>query len=547
MSQRTVADYIVEQLDAWGIHKIYGIPGDAILPFIDAINRHPRIKFISVKHESAAAFMASAEAKLTGGIGVCTATSGPGTANLINGLADAKSDRAPVLAITGQVDSFNLGTNYKQYIDQHILMAAVTDYSGLVSVPDSCNDVMVKALRKALTQGTVAHVCFTKDVWQIPTEERIRPPEPYLRTLAQSQPEVIAEAVKKMNEAQRPAILAGRGARNSGAKLIELAQKWQAGICTSLPAKGIVPGDHFLMMGGLGEGGSEASTIMLTEADLVLTVGATWWPEKYTSKQTRIIQIDAVPDNIGMGSQVEYGVVGDLEVLLPIITRGIQETDKRTWVDRLSSLREQWLDRIATEITSAGAPVSPGYLVKTLEKVSAPDGIIVLDVGDHTVWFNRIFTGIAQEVLISGSWRTMGFGLPAAISANLAQPDRQVIALIGDGSLAMSLGEFLTAVRYHVPVTIVVMNNGYLAMEKDKMELKQMDPSLTSLTNPDFAKFAEACSGIGFRVERPDDLENVLREAVNSGQPALVDVVASPVKFPGLERKKEPEKELALI
>lgn len=547
MSPRNVADYVLEQLEAWGVRKIYGLPGDAILPLIDAINRHPRIRFISVKHESAAALMASAEAKLTGEIGVCTATSGPGAANLINGLADAKSDRAPVLAITGQVDSFNLGTNYKQYLDQHLLLAAVTDYSGLVAVPDSCNDILVTALRKALTQGTVAHVSFTKDVWQIPTEEGVRPPEPYLRTGAQSPPEVIAAAVKRLNEAQRPAILAGRGARSLGPQLVELAQKWQAGICASLPAKGIVPGDYFLMMGGLGEGGSEASTIMLAEADLVLIIGATWWPEKYTSKQTRIIQIDAVPDNIGKGSQVEYGVVGDLKVLLPEITRGIQETDKRTWMDRLSSLKEQWLARIEMETAPGKTPVSPGYLVKTLEKVSAPDGVIVLDVGDHTVWFNRIFTGSAQEVLISGSWRTMGFGLPAAISAKLAQPDRQVIALVGDGSLAMSLGEFLTAVRYRVPIMIVVMNNGYLAMEKDKMELERMDPSLTSLTNPDFAKLAEACGGKGFRVERPDDLENVLREAVNSSHPALVDVVAGPVKFPGLEGKKEPEKDLVLV
>lgn len=177
----------------------------------------------------------------------------------------------------------------------------------------------------------------------------------------------------------------------------------------------------------------------------------------------------------------------------------------------------------------------------------ARDGIVALDVGDHTVWFNRIFSGDSQTILTSGSWRTMGFGLPAAISAKLAQPERQVIALVGDGSLAMSLSEFLTAVRYRVPLTVVVMNNGYLAMEKDKMEMKMMDPTLTAITNPDFAKFAEACGGKGFRVERPADLENALNEAVNSNQPALVDVITSPVKFPGLEEKTAPEKELALV
>ena len=148
MCHRMVADFLLEQLNAWGVRHIYGIPGDAILPLVDAINRHPRIRFISVKHESAAALMASAEAKLTGGIGVCIATSGPGAANLLNGLADAKSDRTPVLAITGQVESFNLGTNYKQYIDQQLMLAAVTEYSGLVAVPDSCNDVLVTPFAK---------------------------------------------------------------------------------------------------------------------------------------------------------------------------------------------------------------------------------------------------------------------------------------------------------------------------------------------------------------------------------------------------------------
>ncbi len=547
MYQRNVADYVIEQLEAWGVRTIYGVPGDAILPLLDAINRHPKMGFISVKHESAAALMASAEAKLTDGIGVCIATSGPGTANLINGLADAKSDRAPVLAITGQVDSFNLGTNYKQYIDQHLLMGEVTDYSGLVTVPDSCNDVLVKALREALNRGTVTHVGFTKDVWLYPTEEAVRPSEPYLKTMAQSSPEVIAEAVKRLGVAQRPAILAGRGIRFLGPKLIELAEKWQAGICMTMPAKGMVPGIHPLVMGGLGEGGSEASTVMLAESDLILVVGATWWPEKYTPKLTRIIQLDAVPDNIGRQMQVEYGVVGDLARLLPEITRSIPNMEKKLWVSRLNSLRGQWLEQINKDISFAGTQVNPGYLIKILEKVTVQDAVITLDVGDHTVWFNRIFSGSAQDILISGSWRTMGFGLPAAISAKLAQPERQVIALVGDGSLAMTLGEFLTAVRYHVSITVVVMNNGYLAMEKGKMEQKNMDPSLTTVTNPDFAKFAEACGGIGYRVERSDDLEAILKEAIDSNRPALVDVITSPVTFPGLDTKKQPEKELALV
>ena len=380
-----------------------------------------------------------------------------------------------------------------------------------------------------------------------PTEEAVRPFEPYLKTMAQSTPEVITEAVKRLGEAERPAILAGRGIGKIGPKLIELAEKWQAGICLTLPAKGMIPGTHPLVMGGLGEGGSEASTVMLAEADLILVVGATWWPEQYVSGQARIVQLDATPDNIGRLMRVEYGVVGDLAMLLPEITQALPQRERKTWINRLNSLRSQWLNQLNSEVVSEGDQINPGFLIKTLEEASAQDGIVALDVGDHTVWFNRIFSGSAQEILTSGSWRTMGFGLPAAISAKLAQPERQVIALVGDGSLAMSLGEFLTAVRYQLPITVVVVNNGYLGMEKDKMELQQMDSAPTTLTNPDFAKFAEACGGIGYRVEQPADLEAVLKEALNCGRPALVDVITSPVKFPGLEDKKPPDKELALV
>lgn len=547
MSPGNVADYVIEQLQAWGVARIYGVPGDAILPLVDAINRHPGIQFISVKHESAAALMASAEAKLTGGIGVCAATSGPGAGNLINGLADAYCDRAPVLAITGQVDSYNLGTDYKQYIDQHLLMAAVTGFSGLVTVPDSVNDVLVKALRQAWSEGTVAHVAFTKDVWQMGTEEAVRSQEPFLRTLPGASPEVVGEAVKRLNEAERPAILAGRGARGLGSNLIELAEKWRAGICLTMPAKGVVPGDHPLVMGGLGEGGSEASTIMLLEADLVLIVGATWWPDKYVPNQARIIQLDAVPGNIGRRMPVEFGVAGDLTRLLGEITSGISVREKASWLNRLETLREGWLRRIDSEISPDGVPLKPGLAIKSLERVCDEDAIIAVDVGDHTVWFNRIFSGKRQQILVSGSWRTMGFGLPTAIAANLAQPERQVIALVGDGCFGMSCGEFLTVVRYQLPITVVVMNNGYLAMEKGEMELKNLEPAPTTVTNPDFVKYAEACGGAGYRAERPEELEQVLNLAFNSGRPALVDVPVSAEAFPGLEDKKDAEESLALV
>lgn len=545
MSQRNVAQFLVEQLDAWGVQTVYGVPGDAILPFLDAINQHPRLKFISVKHESTAAFMASAEAKLMNRLGVCVATSGPGTANLINGLADAKNDRASVLAITGQVDSFNLGTDYKQAIDQNQLLAAVSDYSGLVCVPESCNDIVMTAMRIALHRGTVAHVAFTKDIWQSRTEEPVRTPELYLKTIAQSPPEVIGEAIRRLNEAERPAILVGRGIKNNSAKVLELAQKWQAGICVSMPARGLLYGDR--VMGGLGEGGSEASSAMLMEADLILIMGTTWWPPKAVPTDKRIIQLDAAPENIGRMIPVEYGVAGDLAVLLPQLIQGIVLKEKPVWLNRLDTYKRRWTEVIHGETQPEQNAVTPGYLIKALEQTVAENAIICLDVGDNAIWFNRIFNGSHQDVLISGSWRTMGFGLPAALSAKLAQPERQVVALTGDGGFAMNMGDFLTAVRYRLPVSVVIMNNGYLAMERDKMVKLKLDSELTQITNPDFARFGQACGGIGLRVERPGDLEDALRQAIQSQRPAIVDVVTVPVIFPMPKQGQQLQKELAMV
>jgi pyruvate dehydrogenase (quinone)/pyruvate oxidase len=542
MGEKKVADYVVEQLVAWGVKSVYGVAGDAILPLIDAISRRPDLTFFNVKHEATAAFMASAEAKLTGRLGVCAATSGPGIANLLNGLADAKSDQAPVLAITGQVDSFNISTNYKQYIDQSQLLSPAVSFSGIVVSQESCNDVLTKAMRSAVSQGTAVHVGFPRDLWSTVTEEEARPPEPYLSTKPVSPPEVITKAVELLNTAERPAILAGRGAKNQGKLLLALAEKWTAGVCHTMGAKGILPGDHHLVLGGLGEGGSAASTAMLFEADTILIAGATWWPASYVPPVAKIIQLDVVPENIGGGMPVHYGVVGDLADLLPAFTTGLTEQKRDQWLKRLHSLKTDWLKTISPEITTEGSPVLPGYLIKTLESQINEDAIITLDTGDHTVWFNRIFSGSSQEVIFSGKWRSMGFGIPAALSAQIAKPDRQVVAIVGDGGLAQTLAEFSTAVRYNLPITVVVMNNGYLAMEKDQMQLAGMNFEITALTNPDFAEYAELCGGRGFRVDSSEHLTDALRAALDSSTPSLVDVLTSAPIFPGAAdhyRRKE--------
>ncbi|HHT49650.1 MAG TPA: thiamine pyrophosphate-binding protein [Firmicutes bacterium] len=543
MSTTTVAQWVVHQLAAWGVQALYGVAGDAILPLLAALEEHPQIRFYSVIHEATAAFMASAQAKFSGELGVCVATSGPGVANLLNGLMDAKKDRAPVLALTGQVASYNLDTDYKQTVDENLLLAPAVGFSGLATTAQAVNDLLVKALRAAITQGRPAHLAFTKDVWSQPVDEPVRSPEPYLTTKPQSSPEVVTGVFPLLNEAERPAILAGRGISGLGPLLLDLATHWESGIALTMPAKGAVPGEHPLVLGGLGPGGSAASSKMLAEADLLLIAGATWWPELYLPEQLKIVQLDTAVENIGGKIPVTYGIAGDLRLLLPRLREGIAKKEKPHWQQRLAELKTNWREKITPEREVEGTPVPPGRVILALERTIREDAVICLDVGDHTVWFNRLFNGSRQKVLLSGNWRSMGFGLPAALSAKIAHPDRQVIALVGDGGLAQSLADFVTAVRYHLPLTVIVLKNEWLAMERDRMELLAMDTWVTRLVTPDFATFAKACGGKGFTVHHSYQLEEILGQALNSLEPSIVQVQTAAPVFPGLVSQLSREKQ----
>lgn len=553
MTIQTIAQWVAAQLAAWGVKAIYGVPGDAILPLLAAFEAHPDLQFYSVIHEATAAFMAAAHAKYTGELGVCVATSGPGIANLLNGLMDAKKDQAPVLALTGQVASNNLDTNYKQAADANLLLLPAVGFSGLAASAAAVNDLLVKALRSSVAQGQPAHLAITKDLWSFPTTQPVRPPEPYLNTKPQSSPAVIDGVLPLLNRAEQPAILAGRGCSGLGPLLLDFATHWESGITLTMPAKRVVPDAHPLVLGGLGPGGSEASSRMLAEADLLLIAGATWWPELYLPDQLSIVQIDAIPEKIGGPIPVTYGIVGDLMELLPRLQEGIHKKEKPHWQRRLQEWKADWQASIAPEYEATGSPVPPGRVIKAIEAAVNEDAVICLDVGDHTVWFNRLFRGTRQKVLVSGSWRSMGFGLPAALSVKLAVPERQVIAVVGDGGLAQSLADFCTAIRYQLPIKVIVFKNDWWAMERDQMELMALDYGVTRLHTPDFAAFARACGGKGYTVNDAAELDPVLNMALSSPEPTIVQIHTAAPIFPGLasqltrENKQQERRELVWV
>jgi pyruvate dehydrogenase (quinone)/pyruvate oxidase len=563
----TVAHTIVSQLQAWGVSRIYGVVGDTFLDLLDAIHGSG-LQFIAVKHESTAAFMASAEAKLTGKLGVCLATSGPGLANLLNGLGDAYQDKVPVLAITGQVPTKQIGTDAKQYLDQQVFIEPLAAYSALLTSPDATVEVFAKAIHTSLEQGAVTHVSVPKDLFTMPQSAQLRTPPQLVRGTMQFQAQDLQQAAEVLRSAQRPMVVAGVGARAAAQDVVQICETLGAGLILSMGAKGMIDEKMPQLLGGIGKGGSPYASDLLKQADVVLLAGDTWWPEDYVPKNVRIVQVDYEASNIGTKFNVELGLVGDTKVILPLLAQQLkgqqsqapqsqsqQLQDRQSqvpqsqsqqsqtqqsqaqprnpqWLAQIQQARQTWYAELEQEAAVEGSPIHPARLIRALERTVQPDAVLCVDTGDHTVWFNRQFRGQQQDVLFSGTWRSMGFGLPAALAAQLCAPNCQVVALVGDGCLGMNLAELSTAARYNLPITVIVVNNGHLQMENDRQKVGQHTELGSDLTNPDFVKVAEACGVAGFRVVDTADLESVLAQAMSLPGPALVDVSASDVIFP---------------
>ncbi|WP_159438639.1 thiamine pyrophosphate-binding protein [Desulforamulus ferrireducens] len=529
----TVAQVMVQQLISWGIKHVFGVVGDSTFYFLDALARQSAIKFYAVRHEETAALMASAYAKLTGEMAVCTGTSGPGLVHLLNGLADAQKDGVPLLAITGQVARQDVGTHQKQYLDQQSLVHSLVSYTCLLSDPQATVKVLNQAYKKAITQRMPAHISVPMDVFQLPCEEQIRQPEPYLFTRMISDHHTLKGVLPWLERAERPVILAGVGARGAGQQVRALAEKWGAGVIHTLGGIGVIPGTHPLALGGLGHAGSWAAAEILQQADLCLRIGVNWWPEKYISKHIQVIEIDAQAANIGAGSNVAYGLVGDAAQLLPELTNLLSKKERRPWQETLAKAHRDWHNQVAQEAAQSGGFVPPARIVQVMSQLLHAEAVVCLDTGDHTIWFGRNFIPQNQRVLLSGKWRTMGFALPAALAAKLARPARQVVALVGDGGMGMLLADFTTAVKYDLPVVILVVNNGGLIEEKNRMLTGNLIPAGVSLHNPNFAAFAQACGGAGFWVNDASQLEDTLTRALQCNKPAIVDIISDGTTIPG--------------
>ncbi|MBA4494832.1 thiamine pyrophosphate-binding protein [Paenactinomyces guangxiensis] len=522
-TSRTVARHLIEQLAEWGCQRIYGVIGDANLYLLDELAKQDRIEYIACRHETSAALMASAEAKLTGKLAVCTATSGPGIALLLNGLADASHDRAPVLAVTGQVERSKLGTGSKQEIDQQKLIEPIAQFSSLVADPRSFSIQLNIAMKTALARGGVSHLSVPKDIWGQMATGPLYPPPPRAPVVMPDKEDLLS-VLEWINKAERPVLLVGRGIKQVQHDVCKLAEKIQAPMIVTMPAKSYIPNDHPLFAGGLGQAGSEVSTGLLKQADLCLILGATWWPEEYVPKSVPIVQIDAAEENIGRTHPNVASLVGDFSYLIAEVIFGVESKENPSWMEEIQQKKSFWTQKIREEAEQNTATPEPQQVMRAISKYVRQDAIIALDVGDHTLWFERIFQTTNQEILISGRWRTLGFALPAAMAASLVFPERQVVAIAGDGGIMTTLADLSTAVTYQLPLIIFLINNGSYAMEKNRMKVAGLQPLGSDLPNPDFAALARAFGAEGVRVEQLSELEPAIQTALASNQVCLVDI-----------------------
>jgi len=532
---RTVANVLVETMVAWGITHVFGMVGHSNLGFADALRQQEEagsLSFIGIRHEGAAAFAASAYGKLTGRPAACFAIAGPGSTNLLTGLYDAKVDRAPVLAVSGQVPSKVLGRGAFQDLDLPAAFADVAAYSETVQAGSDHAELMTLACKTATVDRTVAHLVLPDEVQVQPApDERASGPTGRLADLRAIPPaRALAEALALLDGSRRPAIVVGHGARGAMDEVLALADILGAPALTTFKGKGLVSDRHPLGCGVLGRSGTPVASWMMNEADLLVVFGASFSNHTGIAAYKPIVQVDIDPMALGRFHPVTVPVLGDVGVTARLLSEGLQPGAERVnqrvdVADRWAIWRDEKRRRLDDE---RGHGINSASVFAALGDHADPGAVIAVDVGNHAYSFGRYFECERQSVLMSGYLGSIGFGFPAAMGAWAAAPERQIIAVTGDGGFGQYLAETTTAVKYGMDITHVLLDNASLGKISKEQRAAHFEVWQTSLHNPDFAAYAELCGATGFRVERRDEVGDAIAQALATPGVTLVDIVCDP-------------------
>ena len=545
-------DIVAEALIDWKVDVVFGIPGDSINGFIEALRvRKDKIKFVLVRHEESAALMACGYAKYTGKLGVCTATAGPGAIHLLNGLYDAKADNTPVIVITGGTSTDLMNSSFQQDVNLLHLFSDVSVYNSMIGSPQQAEMAVDIACRTAHVRKGVSHLNIPTDVQEQKLEGHYSRHKVPGHTSDISVPptsadkKLIGKTADILNNGKKIVILVGQGALHASGEVIAAAEKLNAPIIKAMLGKAVIPDDHPYSLGGIGLLGTEPSSDAMSETDTLFMVGTSFPYIEYLPKpgQAIGIQIDIKPEKIGLRYPVRIGLIGDskqvLSELIPLLhDRRTERNDNDPSIQFLKSKQnamKKWNDLLNEQSSRNNEPIKPQVIAAAVSNVLDDNAIISVDSGINTCWAAR-FLKIKNGMKFSGSGSlaTMGCAVPYAIAAKIAYPERQSIAFVGDGGFTMLMSEFATAVQYHLPIKVIIMNNKILGMIRWEQMAFLGNPEYGVEFSPiDFVKFAEACGGKGFSIKKIEEIKPVFHEAMMENQvPVIVDAHVDPFEAP---------------
>jgi len=540
----SAADVLIETIQDWGVEVIFGLPGDGINGIMEALRKREReVRFIQVRHEESAALAACGYAKFTGKLGVCLATSGPGAIHLLNGLYDAKLDGQPVLALTGMPYHDLIGTHAQQDVEVDKVFADVATYNARIMSSTHVENVADLACRTALSYRKVAHITFPVDLQDQEVEKKgskrnvpHHTSDVFARGARLPAEKDLRRAAEILNEGKRVAMLVGQGALKATDELEQVAERLAAPIVKALLGKAAVPDDSPYTTGQVGLLGTRPSQEAFEECDTLLMVGTSFPYIEFLPKpgQARAVQIDIDAVRIGLRYPVEVGLVGDarraLEALLPLL----EYHDDRRFLEKAQQGMKEWWKLMEERGTVQDTPMKPQVVAWELGKRLRDDAIVIADSGTIATWWARqIPARRGQMHTLSGTLATMANSLPYAIAAQLAYPNRQVVAFVGDGGFSMLMAELATCVKYQLPVKIVIAKNNTLGMIKWEQMVFLGNPEYGCELQPiDFAAVARAFGATGITITDPAECGSALDEALNQSGPVVVEAVVDPYEPP---------------
>jgi thiamine pyrophosphate-dependent acetolactate synthase large subunit-like protein len=543
---RTVADILVDALQQIGVRHIFGLIGDSLNPLADSVRRS-KIEWIGVRHEEGAALAAAGQAKLTGQLGVCCGTTGPGSTHLVAGLYEAARDHAPVLALSGDMPRKMQGTDYIQTTAPDLLFRDVSLYTQTLLSPEQAPAVIHQAIAAAFAGRGVAHLTVPQDVFEanadaaVPSVPTLRP-----RPAIEARPEDVADLVRRIDAAASIVIMCGGGCRGAAEELRALSDHLKAPLIHSVKGQDILPYDDPRWMGGIGMIGTKAVYNAVMQCDLLLMLGTDYPYSEFLPRKDRVVQVDERAHVLGRRAPTVLGVVGSV---LPTVKALLDKTAVKTdtkFFDRIGEERKNWDEKLDKQADPARSKnrIHPQAVARAVGDLARRDAVFVFDTGLNTLWSaNWIKQSGSQRIIGSFNNAAVGTAVGQANGIQALDRSRQVIALCGDGGFNMLMGEFLTAVHHKLPVKFVVYNNsafGLITLEAESIGLPAYKKGI-EFPNPDYVALAQACGGNGFRIAAPGDLEAGIRAGLEADGPVIIDCVVAADElpnFPHLELDK---------